>query len=295
MRAQLGLVGLMGLGVLLSGCGASLGSAPLDQWVVFSERTNVGDGDLFALNTGTRERIPLVVGSEDDLEPRLSPDEQTVMFSRRQTDGTYRVFSVARAGGSVTEVFRDGRVLCWSPDGRRIAVAVEGPPRLLTMNPDGTNVVTAWRAPIGVTDVLSASWRVNVPEFAVGLRDGDGFRVATVWSNGSFYTVLTPATVDAQNPVWSRTGFDILYSQSVQVSIGGGLGSDIFRVPAGGGDPEFRLSRNFYDSALTVDERGEVYTLSGLGLGRLEVYREFSGSPTVNSANGITGLSFAGR
>ncbi len=110
--------------VLDLGFGKDADWHPADDVIVFKGCDETGDNcGLWTINADGSERSPLTDGFNDSL-PRWSPDGSSIVFMSDSRDGTWELYSLAVADGTVSRLTEneafDG-LPAWSPDGSRIA------------------------------------------------------------------------------------------------------------------------------------------------------------------------------
>ena len=121
-------------------------------------------GDIYTVDPVSGARQQIVAGPEDDYDPRYSLDGTRLMFMRGDEDANLGVPVIANADGSDIKIAKtdpirgvDSENILWAPDGRSIALHVEGTVlifdtgdgnvrRLDVVNADGD---IHWRPPDG--------------------------------------------------------------------------------------------------------------------------------------------------
>ena len=207
-----------------------------------TELTTSGDADIF------------------DGHPALSPDGQTVVFSRCVLHGDCTIWSIDSSGGPATQLTTSPNGIwdlqpVFSPDGSKIAFLHGG--RIDFMNPDGSGEVPFASTSDGMyqsptfspdgTRVAFQQLRFSTPSARI--------LVAPV-TDGSSVTALTdpvPEQSDGE-PAFSPDGTLIAFVRSFQVNfqpMGGSwvTSSVIASVPAQGGQPTMLTSGAVFDSA----------------------------------------------
>ncbi|HUL85468.1 MAG TPA: hypothetical protein VLX89_08140 [Actinomycetota bacterium] len=228
-------VGLLGAVALLGACtGGGSGPtqapttsiAPTPGVIVFGNDplSAGGHAQLYIESDDGSHVRRLVVSSEKDVGPSISPDGTRVMFTRIHDPRPDRIFVVNVDGSDLHQVVPTG---CpgrcgdavesdpWSPDGTRIvftrAIYGRGPipihVQLWTANADGTGArqitdphhaqddQASW-SPDG-TQIVYLHWAYGHP---------DRFTIQIAAADGTGSRQLTPDGLDAADPAWSPDG-----------------------------------------------------------------------------------------
>lgn len=179
--------------------------------------------------------------------PALSPDGTKIAYARGQATEEYgepgfhnTVIDVVDLSGNFLATLGPGRQPTWSPDGTKIAFAKRGQRIVGCEDPRPTPDTVEMRSyglAVGPATGGSVAWLLE-PNKPLGGTGGDG---DVYWRVGSA-------------PDWSPDGTEIaVYGDRLQVNydpnfgvyggcgseqVGGPTNNDIFKVPAGGGNPE---------------------------------------------------------
>jgi Tol biopolymer transport system component len=184
---------------------------------------------------------PLVDSAFNDVEPSISPDAKTVIFTRRNDPHPDRIFVVNVDGAGLHRLIPDG---CpegdrcgdaveghpWSPDGQQIAFtraiyrgaeAVPSNVGIWIMDADGSGAHQITRAGMFCADPCTegaqdgnAGWspdgaRLVFRRWMYG--EPDRFGIFTVATDATDLRRVTPPTLDAEDPAWSPDGNTIVF------------------------------------------------------------------------------------
>ncbi len=204
-----------------------------------------GNGEIYLLDTSTRQLTNLTRHPADDRAPAWRPDGGAVAFESHR-DGNWEIYLLDLADGSLRRLTDqpayDGAPT-WSPDGTQIAfesyrdgnleiyaVAVAGgQPRRLTDEVAG-DYGPAW-GPSGES-IAFTSW-----------RDGNK-EVYLVPAAGGEAQNLTQHPADDEDPTWTADGAAVAFVSWRDVSAAtDNRNAEIYQIPVGGG-PAGRLTEN---------------------------------------------------
>ena len=202
---------------------ASLYSDDTSERVMAPNVAGTTGGELFSVNAdGTHETRLLTLRRHDIWGAAVSSDGKRVTYRVQDTASGGALppsdIYVAGVDGShavrVTHSRRHDTQAAWSPDGTRLAYAsmpsgTSGNFSIVAMNTDGTGAKTLVN---GTTTVQNPSWSPDGRWIVFQSRNGLHQQLAIVSSNGGAARWL-PATDDANEPFWSRSG-QIVFDRS---------------------------------------------------------------------------------
>ncbi|GAA3869720.1 S9 family peptidase [Saccharothrix violaceirubra] len=188
---------------------------------------------------------------ERDLAPRLSPDGGRVAFLRVPGEGKApQLYVMPAAGGDarrLTDLVLGAGVPVWSPDSRTLAFVARVPePGRYGSELDGVTPTPDAEAPRHITrldyrfDDIGFTGDRPARLFTVDALDPDARPVE-----------LTDGTVDVADPAWSADGTRLLFVADRDLGVEETLESDVYSVPAAGGEAEL-LVRTQGDAAFPV-------------------------------------------
>jgi Tol biopolymer transport system component/DNA-binding winged helix-turn-helix (wHTH) protein len=174
---------------------------------------------------GGARRVVASVAEAGNL--RWSPDSTQLLFFARD-EGPGGIFIVPRLGGSVRQVVAGAFVACWSPDGRRLAVAQPraGIVRLVDLAGRPVGQIPVEGARRWVSDL---DWSTDTNRLLVVGNDLQGrYTVWTIGSDGSDQQTVTVEKSEIKSARWASGANAIYYSRRDGQTI------TLTRVPAAG-------------------------------------------------------------
>jgi eukaryotic-like serine/threonine-protein kinase len=204
--------------------------SPDGNYVVYRSGP-AGNFDIYLQRIGGRNPINLTKDFPgNDSQPAYSPNGELIAFrSDRQGGG---IFVMGATGESVRRLTDFGYDPTWSPDGKEIVVATQGPitplARGITSELWRVNVSTEAKKLIYKGDAVDPSWSPGgariafwgLPIAAGGQRD-----IATITATGGEPVFITHDAAVDWNPVWSPDGKYIYFASDR----GGSM--NLWRVP----------------------------------------------------------------
>ena len=189
-----------------------------------------GNWDIYLQRVGGKNPINLTKdSSSDDTQPTFSPDGERIAFrSERQGGG---IFVMGATGESVKRLSDFGSNPAWSPDGKEIACADEGPvDPAFRSNANSriwaVNVATGERRQVTKGDSIQPNWSPHGNRIAYGGRRNAAQRdIWTIPAGGGETTEVTNDQAIEGSPAWSPDG-KYLYFASDR---GGSM--NVWRVP----------------------------------------------------------------
>ncbi|EME65154.1 S9 family peptidase [Amycolatopsis decaplanina] len=208
-------------------------------------KTNSYRGGLRRVDLGGGGEGPWTHGTKDSA-PAFSPDGRWVAFLRAG-EGSGRaakpqVHVIPAAGGDakrITDLPLGAGAPVWAPDSRRIAFVarVPEPGRYGTENADGETPEPGEEAPRHITNLF---YRVDDAGF-LNDRPQRLFVVDTVAAlHEDAPAELTPLTddrADVEHPSWTADGEHVLFTAPRDWAAEDTVRSDVYAVPAAGGEP----------------------------------------------------------
>ncbi|AUI59926.1 S9 family peptidase [Amycolatopsis sp. BJA-103] len=208
-------------------------------------KTNSYRGGLRRVDPRGGGEGPWTHGTKDSA-PVISPDGRWVAFLRAG-DGSGReakpqVHVIAATGGDakrITDLPLGAGTPVWAPDSRRIAFVarVPEPGRYGTENADGETPEPAEEAPRHITNLF---YRVD----DVGFLNDRPQRLFVVDAVAALdeaapadLTPLTDDRADVEHPSWTVDGEFVLVVAPRDWAVEDTVRSDVYAVPAGGGEP----------------------------------------------------------
>lgn len=194
--------------------------SPDSKWMVVSHSDSpdqVRGLLLLSLDTGERRRLTQpgeVVGG--DLDPRFSPDGQTISYIRLIHRSNQELFSIPVRGGTPRQLTRDGRQISshdWTPDGRWIVFASDrgGEFRLWRMRTDVSEPAHTAQ-PIGIYGEfpieLSVTRKASTLVYAVLQQDRNIWRLDL---RGKKWTRIVASTGQDASPQYAPSGDRICF------------------------------------------------------------------------------------
>jgi Tol biopolymer transport system component/serine/threonine protein kinase len=189
-----------------------------------------GNWDIYLQRVGGKNPVNLTKDSPwDDTQPAFSPDGERIAFRSEREGGG--IFVMGATGESVKRLSDFGNNPTWSPDGKEIACADEGPvDPAVRSNPNSrvwaVNVATGERRQVTKEDSIQPNWSPRGHRIAYGGRRNAAQRdIWTIPAGGGEPTEVTNDPAIDGSPVWSPDG-KYLYFASDR---GGSL--NVWRVP----------------------------------------------------------------
>ncbi len=163
-----------------------------------------GDSDIFIYNVQRKRWRQLTHNRAIDTAPTWSPDGKWIAFVSNRS-GKPQIYRKPVAGGPVQLVSTEGDYNTspsWSPTGDRIAMISlkNWSFAVATVRPDGSDIrylATGKR-------VESPTWSPNGQMIIFSAEEQRVRRLYQVPSWGGTAEPITPATIDASDPAWSR-------------------------------------------------------------------------------------------
>lgn len=186
--------------------------------------------DIYFQRVGGKNPLNLTKDSTaDDTQPTFSPDGERIAFRSEREGGG--LFVMGATGESVKRLTDFGNNPAWSPDGKEIACADEGPvDPAVRSNPNSriwaVNVGTGERRQVTKEDAIQPNWSPHGYRIAYGGRRNSAQRdIWTIPSGGGEPTEVTNDQAVEGSPVWSRDGKYLYFASDRAGSM------NLWRVP----------------------------------------------------------------
>lgn len=208
--------------------------------VIFSSERS-GAPELWRLPISGGVTQPIYVGSQNVLQPAISPDGHRLAIVEDVTnENIWRIPVHADQNNRVTKLVSSSRrndSPRYSPDGKHLAFASErtGIWQIWVSNADGTNPIQITNFKAGLTG--SPNWSPDSRNIVFDSRQEDYSAVYIVAATGGVPKRITEKTSDNMLPCWSRDGQWIYFNSNRSGS------HEIWKMPAGGGNP-IQITRN---------------------------------------------------
>ena len=193
-----------------------------------------GDPQVYVASASGRgvRRLTEAKGFSDD-DPAWSPDGRKIVFVRHDVYGTEFLYTINADGSGLRFLFEASSMCCpdFSPDGRRIALSVNGEIVVVDANGKGRRLVS------GAGTNTSPSWSPDGRSIVFDSDRDDDWEIFVVPARGGPVTQLTDNDVDDEWPDWSPDGQLIAFSRGDLLELEGSLylmrpnGSRQRRVP----------------------------------------------------------------
>ena len=210
MKLLLSLASLLTLAAFAAGCGSSSS----DQ-VVFVSSID-GDEEIYSLDVGSGETVPLTSNNARDFNPRLSPDGKWVAYLADEAGGL-EINLVDRTGEATARLTHNpvgDQHPRWKPGGEHLAFLShrDGSPEIYLMDRDGSNQT---RVTSNEVDELVGDWSPDgvwlvfyrsetEEERGLWLRNPDGVNLSRLTTG-----------LDS-DPVWSPNGEHIAFVRNME-------------------------------------------------------------------------------
>jgi Tol biopolymer transport system component len=189
-----------------------------------------GNWDIYLQRVGGKNPINLTKDSlADDTQPAFSPDGGLIAFRSEREGGG--IFLMGATGESVKRLTDFGYNPAWSPDGKEIACADEGPlDPAFRGNPNSrvwaVNVATGEKRQVSKMDSIQPNWSPHGYRIAYGGRRNSAQRdIWTIPAGGGEPTEVTNDPAVDESPVWSPDGKYLYFASDRAGSM------NVWRVP----------------------------------------------------------------
>ena len=197
---------------------------------------------------------------EKDSAPKFSPDGRRLAFLRSDEGGPPQVWVMAADGGEAGQFTRAAKGVfdyAWSPDGKRLAVCAD------VDADDGAaqaGPATAGRDELPQVKVVR---RVRYRYDTLGWRGDSHFHLFVVDLEDSESRQITDGDWDDTAPVWSPDGSQIAFISGRRDDRDLQALSEVYTVPAAGGEPKLMSEGLFSVGALTWSPDGRRLVVMG--------------------------------
>ena len=189
-----------------------------------------GNWDIYLQRVGGKNPVNLTKDSPaNETQPAFSPDGERIAFRSEREGGG--IFLMGATGESVKRLTNFGFNPAWSPDGKEIACADEGPVDPAHRNNPNSrvwsvNVATGERRQITNEDSIQPNWSPHGIRIAYGGRRNAAQR--DIWTiaarGGDPIEVMNDAAVEG-SPIWSPDGKYLYFASDRAGSM------NLWRVP----------------------------------------------------------------
>src|SRR5438876_10589268 len=221
-----------------------------------------GNWDIYLQRVGGKNPVNLTKDSPaDDTQPAFSPDGQRIAFRSEREGGG--VFVMGATGESVKRLTNFGFNPAWSPDGKEIACADEGPlDPAVRNNPNSriwaVNVATGEKRLVTKEDSIQPNWSPHGYRIAYNGRRNLAQRdIWTIPAGGGEAAEVTNDAAVEGSPVWSPDGKYLYFASDRSGSM------NVWRVPIEEqtgkvlGPPEAVTTPSPYSAQLSFSRDGQ--------------------------------------
>src|SRR6266567_2346326 len=221
-----------------------------------------GNWDIYLQRVGGKNPINLTKDSAaDDTQPAFSPDGDRIVFRSEREGGG--LFLMGATGESVKRLTDFGFNPAWSPDGKEIACADEGPvDPAFRFNPNSrlwaVNVTTGAKRSVTKEDSIQPNWSPHGYRIAYGGRRNAAQRdIWTIPVSGGEAIEVTNDTAVEGSSVWSPDGKYLYFASDRAGSM------NVWRVPIEEqtgkvlGPPEAVTTPSPYSAQLSFSRDGQ--------------------------------------
>jgi Tol biopolymer transport system component len=196
--------------------------APDGRTIVYVTEDRDGRVDLFSGRVSGGSPVRLTDDAAYEGAPRISPDGEQVVFTRRRSrDSAPEICIVPTLGGAATCVITPGAAAVWSPDGTRFGflrrVGAGQPVELVSARIDGSDLRVLLRADSGYPFLRHPAWSADGADLAIvrGLGGISG-EIWIVPAAGGAPRKLSDEgpTVFSESPFFTPDGRGLVYSSN---------------------------------------------------------------------------------
>lgn len=184
--------------------------SPDGKTIIYASRAS-GNWDVYSQRVGGKNPLNITKdAASDDTQPAFSPDGERVAFHSTRDGGG--IFLMGATGENPKRISDFGFNPSWSPDGKEIAVALEGITDAGSRTLDKStlwaiNTESGAKRLVADFDAVQPAWSPNGKLIAFWTASGKGQRdIQTVdAAGGTPKNITNDAAVD-WNPIWSADG-----------------------------------------------------------------------------------------
>ncbi len=184
--------------------------SPDAKTLIYTSRA-AGNWDIYSQRVGGKNPLNLTKDStSDDTQAVFSPDGERIAFRSERMGGG--IFLMGATGENPKRISDFGFNPSWSPDGKEIAVALEGITDANSRYGDKStlwaiNVESGQKRLVGDFDAVQPAWSPNGKLIAFWTANGIGERrIGVISSAGGTAKIITDSSAINWNPVWSADG-----------------------------------------------------------------------------------------
>ncbi|MEV0681788.1 S9 family peptidase [Actinosynnema sp. NPDC050436] len=197
--------------------------------------------------------------AERDQAPRISPDGQWVAFLRVAEKGTAPQLHVMSTRGGearkLTDLKLGAGVPVWSPDSTRLAFTARVP----EPGRYGTTAVEGEEPPAPDAEAARHILRLDYRFDDIGFTTDRAPRLFTVDLDDSAPVALTDGAFTVSDPTWTADGTALVFVADRDLGAVETLNTDLYSVPAAGGEPVLLLQSRGQAAAPVACADGLVF------------------------------------
>jgi dipeptidyl aminopeptidase/acylaminoacyl peptidase len=280
--------------------------SPDGRWIAFTvfqldEKKDESDTNIWMVPAAGGEAVQLTFTDKPETRPRWSPDGKYLAFMSGREGEKGQVWLLDRRGGEarkLTDVKQGVSSFAWSPDSSRLALVIHDPdPDEEEKEQAGEKEKGKEKAPKPIV-VRRLQFKRDEVGFLNDLRD----HLYVFDVNSRSLTQVTSGPYDDSDPAWSPDGKWIAFASNRSPEPDSNFNTDIFLVPAAGGDIRAVANSSATEESplFTHDGSSIVYNVGGdpkdiwYGTQKIAVVPVDGGQPRVLTA-GLDRNAFAIR
>ncbi|HEY7475509.1 MAG TPA: hypothetical protein VH679_10890, partial [Vicinamibacterales bacterium] len=255
--------------------------SPDGRTIVYVTEDRDGRVDLFTGRVSGGAQVRLTDDAAYEGAPRVSPDGERVVFTRRSSrDSAPEICIVPTLGGAATCVIAPGAYAVWSPDGTRFGflrrVGAGAPVELVSSRIDGSDLRVLLRADSSYPFIRHPAWSADGANLAIvrglGGISGEIWLVPAAGGEPRKLSDEAP-TVFSESPFFTPDGRGLVYSSNR------GGASNIWFRSLGGGAPVQLTAGAGPDESPSAAVDGSVSFVNSRWRNTLDVHDLEGGAP----------------